>query len=89
MLSTEDHNTLKSILLYQAVLEYLQDREVVKKMEADELESFQAIIMECFNTCNSYNGTIPDIKEGCTQLLSTKEDIIKFCPKVDDILTKA
>lgn len=82
MLSPEDHNTLKSILLYQAVLEYLKNWDLVKEMELDELESFQSIVMECFETCKNYKGSVPELNSGCSQLLSTKEDISKIFPNL-------
>ena len=86
MLSPIDHEILKSLLLYQAILHYLENRELVQIMKEKEIESFQEMILECFKICKAYSGTDKDLLDGCALLLSTKQDISSFCPRVNDII---
>lgn len=81
-----DHNALKAILLYQSVLEYLKHRDLVQKMEVLEIESFYAIIKECFQIAYSYNGSLEDIKHGCEQIINSKTHIMKFYPNLENDL---
>jgi len=85
MLSIIDHNILKSILIYQAVLEYLNNTEFVSNMTADEKESFQNIILECFKTCKDYNGEEGDLKKGCKFILQSKDEISRFYPEIKEL----
>lgn len=86
MIAIEDSKVLKTLLLYQGIINYLSDEHLVEIMEADEKEFFKDTILECFRICKSYKGSTEDLKSGCTQLLSTKEDISRFCPEVNDII---
>ena len=86
MLSPIDHNILKTILLYQSVLEYLKNMDYVNNMTINEKESFKSIILECFKSCMAYNGNITDLKNGCDYIIATKEDIARFYPEIKDLI---
>lgn len=86
MYTSDDHTALKSILLYQSVLEYLKHREQVDNMNAHEIDSFYLIIKECFKTAASYTGAIDDLKLGCEQILNSKPQIMLFYPTLEEDL---
>lgn len=78
MYTQEDHETLKCILLYQSVLEYLKSREAVQKMTEEEKNEFFKIIDECFEVAKKYNGTIEYLNLGCQHILESKQYITLF-----------
>lgn len=85
MLNPLEHNALRAILLFQSIMVYLENDDVMSLINKDELESFNELIVECFKVAKEYDGENEDIKDGCRKILSTKDDVSKFCPKVNAI----